>query len=120
MARKYVTVRLYRHADTDLMALYYNNTSQLPKLMKDALTAFVNGENANIQPPKFNDKILLVRSKVSIHMVLDTDKDTELIDAINMIPAGFRCAFLKNIMRYQMIQGYTDIYFSDALKSKKA
>lgn len=94
------TVRLYKQHDLDLIYLYKNPDFRFLDAMKTAAAAYAeNGSRANIKNPPAHKLKLEEQTKWQIHLSIEDDAINAML---KQVQRGFRCSFLKNILRYAM------------------
>lgn len=101
-----LTVRLYWQHDLDLICLHVSpDFPSFGILCKKALCAYVRGTEFSIPVPDEFHWNKYVDSKTCV-VHLDQEKDKDVIQFMEGIKYGFRCNFLKQIVR-----GYMDFCF---------
>ncbi len=83
-----IIVRLYWQHDLDLISLGVQDGNKLGMIIRDALRAYVRGENYVIEPPS-NDKPVRIDNMVT-HFSLNPKTDKDVIEALSQIRTGYR------------------------------
>ncbi len=116
MVRK--IIRIYKVHDADLFWLIEQYEFNFPKAMYCALTGYLHSDNFLISLPPKREVPLNIRKKhIERNLILDDDKDAELIQFISNFPKGFTNIIMKNILRMYLC---TPINRDWAIKSNLA
>lgn len=115
-----IILRLYRQHDLDLIALHKNPKFCLTKAMKVALGAYVRNENIKIEPPEAADfQFETIPKIVTLFLVLNDNKDKDLIKWIENVRPGYRNSAVKNIVRNYLLSIPIYIYSKEEKASEK-
>lgn len=106
-----ITMRLYRIHDLDLLYLYKLPDFSIQKAIKNALKAYISGQDLTIDYPTTDD--LLLPKTAMIHIYLSEKKDAEIIAWLKNISKGYRNSLLKNIVRSYLKEPGIEPYLLD-------
>ncbi len=95
----FVTIRLYRQHDMDLISLYNMKDFKFLKKMKSALIAYSKKEDYPINIPSFRVVPGYIKYITVMHIKLDEKKDAEAIKVLTSMKPGLRNSFLKAMFR---------------------
>lgn len=112
-----VTLRFYWQHDLDLLTLAEDaRLKNISLLCKEALSAYVRGEEYEILVPEDLKKTTIDSKSTSFY--LDPTNDADIIDFLTDIRVGFRCNAIKQITRSYISQVFMLPYLSDLVKVK--
>ena len=105
-----VEMRLYRRFDGDLLALWELGLP-VAKLAKGAVTAYANGRRIRYLLPRAAAYDFSERKGVHLRIAI-TDRKTEAV--LRQIKRGYRCQFLKTVLRNSLLEQSLAPFFSDS------
>lgn len=113
--KKKIKIRLYRLHDKDLLSLAGTRMFDFQKNIYLALKAFCNQEDFAINlPAKRNIPIPKEQRGYVKILTLDTEKDADIIEMLDMINDGYRNNFIKNVLRLYIRCPITEEFLIDA------
>lgn len=112
--KKKILLRLYNPHDIDLISLMIRHQMDIIKAVYCAITAFANKESFVIRIPPLREYNLESKRVYSKHLILDLEKDKNVIQLLERIEPGYRNNFLKNILRLYLLYPATETFFINA------
>lgn len=120
MGKVKVTIRLYRLHDPDLLTLMNTHNLSLRKTAYCVLKAFSKGEFFVISIPPVNELNYEMAKKVYTSMlILDSEKDADIIEMLSYIQDGYRNNFIKTLLRLYLSFPASEMFLVDSESSKK-
>lgn len=94
-----VMIRLYKRYDIDLLSLYHNSGFKFKKEFKKSIRNYARKTQEMVPLPKPNIHDVFDYNTVAFQVVLNSQKDADVIAFIKSIKSGYRNCVLKNIFR---------------------
>ena len=117
MSKKRYTIRLYQRHDMDLITFCELYEVSFARATYCVLKSFVKGETfvLAIPPKKMNsdDELKHLYHK---KLILDTEKDKDVIALLENVLPGYKNSFIKNLLRQYIRMPATELY----MKSEEA
>ena len=117
MSKKRYTIRLYQRHDMDLITFCELYEVSFARAAYCVLKSFVKGETfvLAIPPKKMNsdDELKHLYHK---KLILDTEKDKDVIALLENVLPGYKNSFIKNLLRQYIRMPATELY----MKSEEA
>lgn len=107
-----ITVRLYKLHDYDLIYLYKNIHFPIKDAMQKSLAAYVRNEPVFFEVPvvtNVEDSLVGVKN-AQFHILLDDEKDSDLIEYLKNLKPNLRNSFLKNTLRGHLAGSVSYVY----------
>lgn len=99
-----ITIRLYRTHDPDLISLYKNPAFSFEDVLIHILNGYVEKKPIYFYVPTvFPMDMSVIPHSIMIHLHLDEEQHTKIINFINTLKKGYRNSFFKNILRSSLI-----------------
>ena len=106
-----VVLRLYRQHDMDLIGLYLHSYFSFGRAIKQALIAYVRNDTTfKITVPKEEELPETINKSYQLQIVLNEEKDKDIIEWLVQTNVGQRNSLIKNIMRYYLSSLYLNGY----------
>lgn len=111
--KKY-SIRLCQMHDRDLITFIGTHDFSLTKAVYCALSAFVKGEVFVIDiPPRMEKPVIMKKRVYCRQLVLNEEKDAQLIAFLQKITPGFRNNFFKNLLRLYLCTPISEAFLVD-------
>ena len=108
MANISLKLRLYMPHDVDLISLMLTHEIDIVQCLYCAATAFSKGDSFAVKIPPKRTTRLAPRRIYCKNLILDTEKDKNLLELLGKIEDGYRNNFLKNILRLYLFFPVTE------------
>lgn len=98
-----VDIKIFRQFDADLLMIREAGYS-LPRLMRDAVSAFANGRNLKVHLDRADpNRFVLTDLKSYRFIAYFDDKDTKVKELLSHVEPRFKCAFCKTVLRNALV-----------------
>ena len=106
-------IRLYTYHDLDLVTFTLTHDFDIRRAIYCALKAYAKGEAFLIQIPPAVRSVTKFQRYYTKILILDTEKDEEVIELLNMVEPGRRNNFIKNLLRVYLAYPFSEYFFKD-------
>lgn len=108
-----IKMRIYRRHDLDLIGLFANDNFKFEEEVANSLRAYVRKENKRITTPIAHSFSKCVNPKSQVNIILDEQKDKDVIEFLFSVPSGNRNSFIKSVFRNYIDAPYFEAFTSD-------
>lgn len=113
MGKVQYMIRLYRAHDLDLVALLERREFSIQRAAYAALKAYCGGQAFVISQPPAKTVQGKIKRTYGRKLILDSEKDAEVIEVLEKITKGYRNNFIKNILRLYIREPLTESFLID-------
>ena len=113
MAEARYPIRLYTYHDLDLVTFTQTHDFDIRRAIYCALKAYAKGESFLIKIPPAVRSVTKFQRYYTKILILDTEKDEEMIELLNMVEPARRNNFIKNLLRLYLVYPFSEYFFRD-------
>lgn len=109
--RRTYEVKIYSAHDCDLYSIHMLYRFNFPKAIYCSLNAFLKKQAVAIKMPERRKNAPARRKLYRTTLILDDQKNAELVHLLDSIRQGYRNCFIKNILRLYLFSPGTEAFF---------